>query len=111
MRLFVRGRHVPRFGTVALMAGLWLLAVGLLTGSRAHAQQGPRVGLVVGQTNYDTGALPTTGNDAGLVVQSLRAAGFDVVEGADLELDSLRRSVREFMDKVEAAGPQAEAVV
>ena len=98
-------------GPFILLAGLWLVAWSCLWASPAAAQQSARVGLVVGQTNYETGALPTTGNDAGLVVQTLRSAGFDVVEGADLELDGLRRSVREFMDKVEAAGPQAEAVV
>ena len=93
-------------------AALVLSAFAALWSAAAWAQQPtPRIGLVVGQTNYDSGALPTTGNDAGLIVQSLRSAGFDVVEGADLELDALRRSVREFIDKVEAAGPEAEAVV
>src|SRR4051794_15943045 len=94
-----------------LLAGLWLAAWSCLATSPVSAQQSPRVGLVVGQSNYESGSLPTAGNDAGLVVQTLRSAGFDVVEGADLELDGLRRSVREFMDKVEAAGPQAKAVV
>jgi uncharacterized caspase-like protein len=51
--------------------------------------------LVVGNANYSPGALPTPANDAGLIAQTLQAAGFDVVGVRDLDQDSLRRTFRD----------------
>ncbi|MEO0762015.1 MAG: caspase family protein, partial [Pseudomonadota bacterium] len=52
-----------------------LLAVAL-AGGAATAQS--RHALVVGNANYQSGALATPANDAGLIAQTLQAAGFDV---------------------------------
>jgi uncharacterized caspase-like protein len=49
--------------------------------------------------------LQTSANDAGLIAQTLQAAGFDVVGARDLDQDSLRRSLRDFLDKASASGP------
>ncbi|MFO1149181.1 MAG: caspase family protein [Alsobacter sp.] len=97
-----------------LLLGLcWLVAgtAAPLGRARAQPQPSPRIALVVGQAGYATGVLPTAANDAGLIAATLADAGFEVVQGADLDLAGLRRSVRTFLDKVEAAGPQAEAVI
>src|SRR6476659_8316684 len=70
-----------------------------------------RVALVIGNANYQAGALPTPANDAGLVAQTLQAAGFDVVGVRDLDQDSLRRTFRDFVAKVSGAGPDTVAFV
>src|SRR5256885_1101537 len=70
-----------------------------------------RVALVVGNANYSAGALATPANDAGLIAQTLQAAGFDVVGVRDLDQDSLRRTFRDFIAKVSAAGPETVAFV
>src|ERR1700746_2121364 len=70
-----------------------------------------RFALVIGNSEYRAGRLPTAANDAGLIAETLRAAGFDVAGARDLDQDTLRRSIREFLDKVSAAGPQAVSFV
>ena len=70
-----------------------------------------RFALVIGNSEYKAGRLPTAANDAGLIAETLRTAGFDVAGARDLDQDTLRRSIREFLDKVSAAGPQAVTFV
>src|SRR2546430_12791570 len=70
-----------------------------------------RFALVVGNANYSAGALATPANDAGLIAQTLQAAGFDVVGVRDLDQDSLRKTFRDFIAKVSAAGPDTVAFV
>ena len=70
-----------------------------------------RLALVIGNTEYKAGRLPTAANDAGLIAETLRTAGFDVAGARDLDQDTLRRSIREFLDKVSSAGPQAVSFV
>ena len=55
--------------------------------------------------------LATAANDAGLIAQTLQAAGFDVVGARDLDGDTLRKSFRDFMQKAEASGPDTVAMV
>src|SRR5262249_32288983 len=70
-----------------------------------------RIALVIGNGAYQAGALATTANDAGLVAQTLQAAGFDVVGARDLDQDSLRRAMRDFLDKAQGAGPDTVAFI
>ncbi|MFZ1882577.1 MAG: caspase family protein [Rhodoplanes sp.] len=70
-----------------------------------------RIGLAIGNAAYQTGALATPANDAGLVAQTLQAAGFDVVGARDLDEESLRHAVRDFVEKATAAGPEAVVFV
>ncbi len=70
-----------------------------------------RVALVIGNGAYQTGALATAANDAGLVAQTLQAAGFDVVGARDLDTAALRASFRDFLDKANATGPDTVALV
>jgi uncharacterized caspase-like protein len=67
----------------------------------AAQQQEKRIALVVGNAAYAKAPLATTANDAGLIAQTLQAAGFDVIGARDLDADSLRKTLREFMQKVE----------
>src|SRR5262249_28877526 len=70
-----------------------------------------RIALVVGNGAYQAAALPTSANDAGLIAQTLQAAGFDVVGARDLDQDSLRRAFRDFAEKARSAGPDTVAFV
>ncbi len=65
----------------------------------------PRIALVIGEAAYPDHPLATTANDAGLIAQTLQAAGFDVVGARDLDEKSLRQALRDFLDKSNAAGP------
>ncbi len=91
------------FGRVALICALWCAA------GAAFAEQ--RIALVVGQGAYAAGPLPTAVNDAGLVAQTLTGAGFEVIQGRDLNGADLRRVVRDFLDRAQSAEPDAALVV
>lgn len=97
---------------------LFSLSLGLLAcpaiADRALAQQQPqekRVALVVGDGNYEKAPLPTAANDAGLIAQTLQAAGFDVIGARDLDADGLRNSLRDFMTKVQADPANTVAMI
>jgi uncharacterized caspase-like protein len=70
-----------------------------------------RIALLVGNAGYQAAALTTPANDAGLIAQTLQAAGFDVVGARDLDQDSLRRAFRDFLEKATAAGPDTVAFI
>jgi uncharacterized caspase-like protein len=50
---------------------------------------------VIGNAAYQAEALPTAANDAGLIAQTLQAAGFDVLGARDLDQDTLRQTFRD----------------
>src|SRR5437879_13387118 len=83
---------------------------GALSSASAQ-QQEKRIALVVGDGAYAKAQLATAANDAGLIAQTLQAAGFDVVGARDLDGDTLRRSFRDFIQKAEASGPGTVAMV
>src|SRR6266550_2143270 len=83
---------------------------GVLSSASAQ-QQEKRIALVVGNGAYAKSALATAANDAGLIAQTLQAAGFDVIGARDLDGETLRRSFREFIQKAEASGPGTVAMV
>src|SRR5215203_5611917 len=85
------------------------MAAAAFSAPYAWAEQ--RLALVVGQGAYQNGPLPTTVNDAGLVAQALTSAGFEVIQGRDLNASDLRRIVRDFLDKAQVAEPDAAVVV
>jgi uncharacterized caspase-like protein len=66
---------------------------------------------VVGNGNYTKGPLATAANDAGLIAQTLQAAGFDVIGARDLDGDTLRKSFRDFVQKAEASPSDTVAMV
>src|ERR1700736_2672657 len=95
------------FFLAALLAALTPL---LATPGHAQAPE-RRFALVIGNSEYKAGKQPTAANDAGLIAAPLRNAGFDVSGARDLDQDTLRRSFRDFLDKVAAEGPQAVAFI
>jgi len=90
-----------------------VLALLLLAPSIASAQGNAngerRIALVIGNAAYQAGALATPANDAGLIAQTLQAAGFDVAGARDLDQDSMRRALRDFVEKAQASGPNTVA--
>jgi uncharacterized caspase-like protein len=67
---------------------------------------------VIGNAGYQVGGtLNTPANDAGLIAQTLQAAGFDVVGARDLDQDSLRHAFRDFVEKATSSGPDTVAFV
>src|SRR5947208_6800260 len=91
-----------------------LMLLSALPGGLSSAmaqQQEKRIALVVGNGAYAKSPLATAANDAGLIAQTLQAAGFDVVGARDLDGDTLRRSFRDFTQKAESSGPGTVAMV
>ncbi|MBT1514707.1 caspase family protein [Bradyrhizobium sp. SRL28] len=91
-----------------------LVAISGLAGhldTAAAQQPEKRIALVVGNAAYAKSPLATAANDAGLIAQTLQAAGFDVIGARDLDGDTLRKSFRDFIQKAESSGPDTVAMV
>lgn len=95
---------------ISLLLPIVVLAAGAPDPARAQ-QQEKRIALVVGNGAYAKSPLATTANDAGLIAQTLQAAGFDVVGARDLDGDTLRKSFRDFIQKAQASGPGTVAMI
>ena len=96
------------------IVSLCLIAFSALAGMPGTALAQPqekRIALVVGDGAYAKSPLATAANDAGLIAQTLQAAGFDVVGARDLDGDTLRKTFRDFIQKAETSGPGTVAVV
>ena len=107
------GKQAMR-GTLKVFICLLLPIVALAAGAPGQAiaqQQEKRIALVVGNGAYAKSPLATTANDAGLIAQTLQAAGFDVVGARDLDGDTLRKSFRDFIQKAQASGPGTVAMI
>ena len=92
---------------------MMLVLAGIAATSPAEAQGSPekRIAFVVGNAVYKAGALPTPANDAGLIAQTLQAAGFDVIGARDLDQNGLRDAMRDFLTKANASGPNTVVFV
>ncbi|CDX42090.1 Peptidase C14 caspase catalytic subunit p20 [Mesorhizobium sp. SOD10] len=88
-----------------------LFLVVAVSATGALAQEQRRLAFVIGNAAYPSGALATPANDAGLIAQTLQAAGFDVVGARDVDQESLRGAYRDFLAKVSVAGPNAVVFV
>ena len=67
--------------------------------------------LVIGNASYLIRPLATPANDAGLIAQTLQAAGFEVVGVRDLDTASLRQTFRDFVNNVSNAGSDTVVAV
>ncbi|MGA7383254.1 MAG: caspase family protein, partial [Methylocella sp.] len=92
-----------------LIACFALISFALASPLRAEAEK--RIAFVVGNAAYPQGPLATPANDAGLIAQTLQAAGFDVAGARDLDGEALRGAFRDFLDKAQASGPDTVAFV
>ncbi len=75
------------------------LSLILMCGA-AFAATGKQIALVIGNSNYDhIIRLPNTINDAKLISKTLRKAGFEVVEGIDLNKTEMAATIDQFTEK------------
>jgi hypothetical protein len=80
------------------------VAAGILATLMIPAYAADRVALVIGNGAYqNAGALPNPPNDAADVAQALRAIGFDVVEGRDLDKRAMEERIQAFSRKLDNA--------
>src|ERR1700739_4136226 len=90
---------------------LLISCIPAFVGPAAAQQQEKRIALVVGNGSYSQAPLATAANDAGLIAQTLQAAGFDVIGARDLDGDTLRKSFHDFMQKAESAGTNTVVMI
>ena len=65
-----------------------------------NSQEEKRLALVIGNANYEKGALKNPVNDALLMKQTLEKLNFDVIYATNLELDrDMKSKIREFGEK------------
>ncbi len=71
----------------------------------AWAQE--RIALIIGNSSYgiEIGRLQNPVNDAMLMSKTLRAKGFEVMEVLDADQRQMKRSIRDFIAKLDRAGP------
>lgn len=83
------------------MRRLLPLTLMLLGFSIAPADADKRVALVIGNSSYQhAGRLANPANDADAITVTFKQAGFDVVESRrDLNVNDMRRALRDFSDK------------
>src|SRR2546429_2824916 len=103
---------MPRIRTIiaALVALIAVIPLAFVLRPSAAGDK-KRIAFVTGNVGYQAGALTTPANDAGLIAQTLQAAGFDVVGARDLDQDSLRRAFRDFLEKATNSGPDTVAFI
>jgi len=89
---------------IAVISGLFLLAAAV-----SAAQAEPRIALVLGNSNYgkEIGKLPNPVNDAGLIANALQQTGFTVIKVTDADQKQMKRAIKDFGEKLAAAGPTA----
>src|SRR5262245_4447750 len=105
--MFQGGYHPMLRKFLTACAALATLLLVSLQG--AAAQQ--RIALVIGNAAYQRGPLQTSLADGGLVAEALTSIGFEIVEGADVNANDMRRLFGEFLAKLNAAGPDAIAFI
>jgi len=80
---------------------LFVVATVLATGAAAADK---RIALVIGNGKYEhAGPLPNPPHDAAAISEKLRGLGFEVIEGVDLDYGRMRRTVRQFAERLSGA--------
>ncbi|CDX25416.1 conserved exported hypothetical protein [Mesorhizobium sp. ORS 3324] len=83
----------------AAIVGLFFLAAADLLQAGALAAGNNRVALVIGNSKYVYApALPNPAGDARLMAEVLRKAGFNVIEGIDLDYAGMRDRLNRFAE-------------
>ena len=79
-------------------------SVGLATRQLPNGKTSRRVALVVGNSAYESvPELANPRNDATDMAKKLAALDFEVVQGIDLDLQGLRKTVRDFANRMQGA--------
>ena len=99
------------FKTLALTLLMALSFIGAFGSGVSAQQQQARYAFVIGNDDYEGAPLASAANDAGLIAETLKAAGFDVAGARNLDAATMRAAFQEFLQKVQAAGPGTVAAV
>ncbi|EJC78110.1 hypothetical protein Rleg10DRAFT_6841 [Rhizobium leguminosarum bv. trifolii WSM2012] len=90
--------HVRRLCAYLLILAAMLLSIGTAHAAISEGESGRRVALVIGNSVYKTlPSLPNPANDVEEVAATLRAAGFDVTIGVNVDRIGLEDTVRRFL--------------
>src|SRR5262245_34029238 len=83
---------------LALLLVVWSIGAG-------DARAEKRVALIIGNSNYaNVARLANPANDAALMAETFKSAGFDKVDlRRDLKISDMRRALREFVDNSQEA--------
>src|ERR1043165_7718596 len=94
--------------TFAALAALFVIAL-----PAAAQQPQPRIALVIGNAAYPKGPLQNSLADRGVVAEALSSTGFAFEGGGGAGVDQcgFLRVFRDFVEKVQAAGPDVIAFV
>ncbi|MEZ5924245.1 MAG: caspase family protein [Hyphomicrobiaceae bacterium] len=88
-----------------------VLVVGLGIQARSTAAE-TRIALVIGNGAYqNAGVLRNPPNDARRMAEALGKVGFEVMAYENLDQSGMKRAVRDFADKLEAAGRDTVGLV
>ena len=86
------------------MRSAFILLVLLFAAVSGRAVAEKRVALVIGNSAYQHAVqLANPKNDSSDMNAKLESLGFEVVSGQDLDLAGMRRTVREFLEKLDGA--------
>lgn len=81
-----------------------------VTSREASAEK--RVALVIGNSDYKfTTRLANPANDAALMAKTLRNLGFEVLERTDLGYRAMKRSLRDYLEKLDLYGRETVGLV
>jgi uncharacterized caspase-like protein len=81
-----------------------MACVALIACLSAAAEAGPRVALVVCNSEYlYASRLANPGNDAKLMTKTLKSVGFEVLSGVDLDVRELRQKIEQFTQALRTA--------
>ena len=95
---------------LSFFKALTLVATIFLGSHTAFAEN--RVALVIGQSAYkNVSPLPNPPNDAKMMADLLKAAGFDVTAAQDLSQNQMRKTIGDFAAKIAGKGPDTVALV
>lgn len=85
------------------------IAVGLLLALvlTATAAAETRLALVIGNSDYPSGALPNPANDAKMMADTLSSLHFEVIRRLNADQTAMKRAIQEFGARLEKAGPNA----
>jgi hypothetical protein len=87
--------HVNKLYSITFL--LWFLATPILLFCQDHEN---KTALIIGNTNYEVGALKNPVNDAKDLAETLSKVGFDVIVAYDLTNEGMKEAVREFGKKI-----------
>ncbi|MFO1172728.1 MAG: caspase family protein [Hyphomicrobiaceae bacterium] len=94
-----------------LLAGWVLVLMGLVIAAPVALAES-RIALVIGNGAYqNAGALKNPPNDARRMTEALTRTGFTVMSYQDLDQAGMKRAVRDFAEKLEAAGQDTVGLV